>query len=248
MKLKNIGVMGSLLLGVLFSAVSAGESASTVVPEPSRLKKFMPSRHNAKLEQAKKSQVDLVMIGDSITHNWEGINNYAATFEGRNLLNLGFAGDRTQNVLWRLQHGALDGISPKLVTLMIGTSHAHNPRKGYSPDTAEDVFTGIKAVVAEIRSRLPESKLIVFSVFPRGPESTQERVSAVNAMLPQLADQKDVIHIDLNKDVLGKNGKINLALYGRDQLHLNAAGYAAWAKALTPILDKFGIQAKTAPQ
>ena len=63
MKLKNIGVMGSLLLGVLFSAVSAGEPASTVVPEPSRLKKFMPSRHNAKLEQAKRGQVGLGWLG-----------------------------------------------------------------------------------------------------------------------------------------------------------------------------------------
>ena len=232
------------LLGEPSTSV-AFATPSTVIPVPSRLRKFMPSRHNAKLEQAKNSQVDLVMIGDSITHNWERMGNYAVTFAGRNLLNLGFAGDRTQNVLWRIQHGALDGISPKLVTLMIGTNHAHVPKKGYTPDEPQDIFTGIQAVVAEIRSRLPKSKLLVFSIFPRGPDSANDRVKAVNAMLPQLADQEDVFHVDINKSFLTAGGKLNTALYGRDQLHLNNQGYVAWANALSPILDRYGNKVQT---
>ncbi len=218
------------------------DQPSTVIPVPSQLKKFMPKRHNAKLEQARTSQVDLVMIGDSITHNWEWMDNYASTFDGRNLLNLGFAGDRTQNVLWRIQHGALDGIAPKLVTLMIGTNHMHLPKKGYTPDTPEDIFTGIQAVVAEIRTRLPDSKLIVFSVFPRGPEAAQKRVEAVNAMLPQLADQKHVFHVDINHAFLGEDGALNKALYKGDQLHLNLQGYEAWAKVLVPLLEDAALK------
>ena len=220
-----------------FGQNQGGSAPSTVIPVPSQLKKFMPKRHNAKLEQARTSQVDLVMIGDSITHNWESMGNYASTFDGRNLLNLGFAGDRTQNVLWRIQHGALDGIAPKLVTLMIGTNHMHLPKKGYTPDTPEDIFTGIPAVVVEIRTRLPDSKLIVFSVFPRGPEAAQERAEAVNAMLPQLADQKHVFHMDINHAFLGEGGALNKALYKGDQLHLNLQGYEAWAKVLVPLLE-----------
>ena len=236
-------IITTLILSLACSCLAqnqGGSQHSTVIPVPSQLKKFMPKRHNAKLKQAKTSQVDLVMIGDSITHNWESKGNYEDTFAGRNLLNLGFAGDRTQNVLWRLQHGAIDGIAPELVTLMIGTNHMHPPKKGYTPDTAEDIFTGIQAVVAEIRTRLPNSKLIVFSVFPRGPEVAQQRVNAVNAMLPQLADQKHVFHVDLNQAFLGNGGKFNPALYGRDQLHLNDQGYAAWANALSPLLDESG--------
>ena len=113
----------------------------------------MPSRHEAKLQEAKSRPIDLVMIGDSITHNWESERNYEQTFAGENLLNLGFAGDRTQNVLWRIQNGALDGISPKLVTLLIGANHFHDARAktGYTPDSAVDVFRGIQKIVEEIR-------------------------------------------------------------------------------------------------
>ena len=218
-----------------------GEKPATIMPVPSKLKKFMPKRHNAKLAEAKKGDFDLVMIGDSITHNWESQKNYQAAFADCKMLNLGFAGDRTQNVLWRIENGALDGISPKLVTLMIGTNHAHDPRKGFTPDKAEDVFTGIKAIVAEVRTRLPEAKLMVFSVFPRGPESTQARVTALNAMLPKLADGKHVIHMDINQIFLGKNGTLNPALFKRDQLHLDAKGYDAWAKALLPILTQYQV-------
>ena len=218
-----------------------GDKPSTIIPVPSKLKKFMPKRHNQKLAEAKKGTFDLVMIGDSITHNWESQKNYKAAFADCKMLNLGFAGDRTQNVLWRIEHGALDGISPKLVTLMIGTNHAHDPRKGFTPDKPEDVFTGIKEIVAEVRKRLPNAKLIVFSVFPRGPESTQERVTALNAMLPKLADGKHVFHMDINQAFLGKDGAYKPALYKRDQLHLDAKGYDAWAKALLPILKKQGL-------
>jgi len=218
-----------------------GEKPATIMPVPSKLKKFMPKRHNAKLAEAKKGDFDLVMIGDSITHNWESQKNYKTAFADCKMLNLGFAGDRTQNVLWRIENGALDGISPKLVTLMIGTNHAHDPRKGFTPDKAEDVFTGIKAIVAELRTRLPESKLIVFSVFPRGPESTQARVTALNALLPQLADGKHVIHMDINQDFLGEDGIFNPELYRRDQLHLDVKGYEAWAKALLPILTQYQV-------
>lgn len=219
----------------------ANAKPSTIMPVPSQLKKFMPKRHNEKLAEAKQGEFDLVMIGDSITHNWESQKDYAATFTGIRMLNLGFAGDRTQNVLWRIEHGALDGISPKLVTLMIGTNHAHDARKGYTPDKTEDVFRGIKAIVAQVRKRLPEAKLIVFSVFPRGPETTQERVTALNAFLPQLTDGKHVFHMDINETFLGENGSYDPALYRRDQLHLDTKGYQAWGKTLLQILEKEGL-------
>ena len=86
----------------------------------------MPKLHQEKLREAKIGKIDFVMIGDSITHAW---SKYPSLFKGVNLLNLGFPGDRTQNVLWRIENGALDGISPKLVTLMIGTNNMHDSKK-----------------------------------------------------------------------------------------------------------------------
>jgi arylsulfatase len=214
---------------------------STVVPEPSGLKKFMPSRHEAKLAEAKSRNIDLVMIGDSITHNWESERDYEQTFKNANLLNLGFAGDRTENVLWRIQHGALDGIEPELVTLMIGTNHAHLRKRGYAPDAPEDVIAGIRAILTEIRTRLPESKILVFSIFPRKAGQESEVVEAVNAMLPQLADGTKIVHKDINAAFLDEEGKQRTELYHRDLLHLNSKGYESWAAALLPLLREFRL-------
>ena len=94
----------------------------------------MPSRHNQKLEEAKSGDFDLVMIGDSITHSWDAQKDFKKIFQNIRVLNLGFAGDRTQNVLWRIQNGALENVSPKVVTMMIGTNHLHNERKNHQPD------------------------------------------------------------------------------------------------------------------
>ncbi len=232
-------IVSGLLVSMLIPAAFAGDRPSTVMPEPSRLKKFMPKLHEEKLAEARAGNIDFVMIGDSITHGW---SRHPGVLKVEKMLNLGFPGDRTQNVLWRLQHGAVDGISPRLVTLMIGTNHAHEPKKGYTPDTPEDIITGIEAVVAELRTRLPEAKIIVFSVFPRKPGGANDRVNAVNAMLPRIADGRHVFHADINQTFLNDQGSYNAPLYSRDGLHLNAAGYVAWAKALQPLLEKEGLK------
>ena len=234
----------SIVLAVLFLSNGIfcgafGEKPSTVIPVPSTLKKFMPKLHQEKLREAKNNKVDFVMIGDSITHSW---SKYPRVFEGSNLLNLGFPGDRTQNVLWRIENGALDRISPKIVTLLIGTNNMHDTKKAYPADKPEDIFTGIKAIVTEVRTRLPKSKLVIFSVFPRKPGSENERAKAVNEMLPQLADGKFVSHIDLNRFFTKENGQQDKTLYNKDLLHLNEQGYFVWAKVLKPMLKKYGIR------
>ncbi|WDE99339.1 GDSL-type esterase/lipase family protein [Lentisphaera profundi] len=219
------------------SSLQVTTQLSTITPVPSRLKKFMPKRHNQKLAEAKERQIDFVMIGDSITHNWESEKNYAQIFKGTNMLNLGFAGDRTQNVLWRIQHGALDNIEPKLVTLMIGTNHLHNPKKDYTPDSSEDIFTGIQEIVKEIRTRLPKAKIIVFSIFPRrAPE--YERVKSLNQLIPKIVDNQMVSHRDINHIFLADDTKINKALYSRDGLHLSSKGHETWAKELHILLKQ----------
>ena len=195
MNTKNSILLAALFLSNSIFSGAFGEEPSTVIPVPSSLKKFMPKLHQEKLREAENNKVDFVMIGDSITHSW---SKYPGVFEGSNLLNLGFPGDRTQNVLWRIENGALDGISPKLVTLKIGTNNMHDTKKAYPADKPKDIFTGIKAIVAELRTRLPKSKIVIFSVLPRKEGSENDRVKAVNAMLPKLADGKYVSLLDLN--------------------------------------------------
>jgi beta-glucosidase len=214
---------------------------STITPVPSKLKKFMPSRHNQKLEEAKKGDFDLVMIGDSITHTWDSQKDFKKIFRKIRVLNLGFAGDRTQNVLWRIQNGALENVSPRLVTLMIGTNHLHNVRKNHQPDESPDILMGIQEVIKEIQARLSDSKIIVFSVFPRKNPTEYGRVKALNRELPKVADNRQIFHEDINEVFLDQSGQISKNLYLRDGLHLTEKGYAAWGKALLPILKKYGL-------
>ena len=234
----------SILLVVLFLSKSMfsgvfGEKPSTLIPMPSPLKKFMPKLFKEKLREAKNSKVDFVMIGDSITYSW---SKYPNVFEGSNLLNLGFPGDRTQNVLWRIENGALDGISPKLVTLMIGTNNIHDTKKAYPADKPADIFAGIQAIVTEVRTRLPKSKIVVFSIFPRKAGSENDRAKEVNTLLPQIEDGKYVSHLDLNHLLSNENSQQNKVFYDRDLLHLNRQGYLVWSKALKPLLEKYGLR------
>jgi beta-glucosidase len=217
------------------------QNLSTIAPVPSKLKKFMPSRHNQKLEEAKSGHFDLVMIGDSITHSWDAQKDFKKIFQNIRVLNLGFAGDRTQNVLWRIQNGALENVSPKVFTMMIGTNHLHNKRKNHQPDETADIVLGIQEVIKEIQKRLPDSKIILFSVFPRKDPTEYGRVKALNKQLPSVADNRQIFHEDINEVFLNQSDQISKNLYSRDGLHLNDQGYAAWGKALLPILKKYGL-------
>ena len=196
------------LAAVLFSSVIpvavTAALPSTAVPEAKQGRDWWMPRHAEKVAQAKTGKAELVMIGDSITHYWEKQKNYADTFGPYDTLNLGFGGDRTQNVLWRLQNGEVDGTAPKLVTIMIGTNNSGR-------DSAPDIALGIKAIVAELRQRLPEAKIVVFSVFPRSHPRFKgdfEQVKAINKLLPAIADNQHVLHVDINQNFLDANGQL----------------------------------------
>ena len=121
-----------------------------VVPAP-REGNWM-KRHDSFNERVKQGNVDLVFIGDSITQGWEnaGKNVWAEFYGKRNAVNLGIGGDRTQHVLWRLDHGNIDNIKPKLAVLMIGTNNS-------STNTSEQIAAGVKAIVEKLRTKLPET-------------------------------------------------------------------------------------------
>ena len=243
-KIKSIFPIIAVLLSMLMPTVAQAALPSTAVPEAKQGRDWWMPRHAEKVAQAKAGKAELVMIGDSITHYWEKQPNYAERFGPYHTLNLGFGGDRTQNVVWRLQNGEVDGIAPKLVTLMIGTNNT-------SRDTPEAITAGIQAIVAELRQRLPESKIVVLSVFPRSNPRTKgdfERVKAINQLLPGIADNEWVFHVDINRHFLDENGQLRPELYGRDLLHLSGAGYEAWHQALLPILKDAGLEASEARQ
>ena len=92
-----------------------------------------------------------------------------------------------------------------------------------------------------MRTRLPKSKIVVFSVFPRKAGLGNEKAKEVNAILPEISDGKYISHIDLNAFFLNENGQQNKGLYNRDLLYLNDRGYLSWGRALYPLLRKYGL-------
>ena len=149
-------------------------------------------RHQGILQAVKQGNVDLLMIGDSITHKWpeRAHDNWNETFSKWNVVNLGFSGDRTEHLIWRLQNGEVDGISPKVGVLMIGTNNTGN---GITP--AGETLKGIKTVLFELRSRLPRTKILLLAIFPRGENPNdfmRIRNNEINRQLPDLADDKNI--------------------------------------------------------
>jgi beta-glucosidase len=202
---------------------------------------WMP-RHEEKLAEiarrkAAGERTELVFIGDSITHHWEKEQpELFKTFYGKyNALDLGYGGDRTENVLWRLQHGEIDGIDPKVAVLMIGTNNT-----GFRQEAPELIYAGIKRDIAEIRKHLPKTKILLLAIFPRGEKPDDNlRVlnEKVNAMLPKLADGKHVVFFNMNMAFLAPDGTLSKDIMP-DLLHPNAEGYKIWQREMQPELDK----------
>ncbi len=203
---------------------------------------WMP-RHEQKLaEKEQAEKIDLVWIGDSITHGWEGTGKkiWDEKFAPRHSLNLGYSGDRTEQVLWRLQHGEVEGIAPKGVVIMIGTNNT-----GHRQDPADQTAAGVRAIVAELRQRLPEAKILVLAIFPRG-ETTDDPLrrlnTDINALLAEMATEDDgdgdmVSFLDINASFLADDGTLPKSIMP-DLLHPNEAGYQKWAEAIEPAIVK----------
>jgi lysophospholipase L1-like esterase len=201
------------------------------------------ARHEGFVEIAKQGGVDILFMGDSITDFWRttGSNVWNQYYAPQHAANFGISGDRTQHVLWRMNNGELDGIHPKVVVLMIGTNNTGKERGRNVPrNTPPQVIEGVTAVVNDIRAKLPESKILLLAIFPRGdggPEQ-QAQINEINPELAKLDDGKMVKFLDIGSKFLDADGKVSPAVMLPGLLHPNANGYQAWADAMNPTLDE----------
>lgn len=198
---------------------------------------WMP-RHEAKVREARQmADAQLLFVGDSITHAWEseGKEVWQRHYQPYRALNLGFSGDRTENVLWRLQHGEVDGLHPKVTVLMIGTNNT-----GHRQENPRSTAAAIERIVAELRQRLPETKILLLAIFPRAdkPGTPVAAINdEINAILPGLADGRHVFFLNINKTLLGDGGAVSQHIMP-DLLHPNGSGYQRWAAAMEPTLQQ----------
>lgn len=237
-----IPLLGVLLLsGLTIAQEAATEKPKALQPEVQTaawaVKWWMP-RHEEKLAAMKEQgKVDLLMIGDSITHAWEnaGKEVWQKYYANRNAFNIGFSGDRTEQVLWRFEHGEIDGISPKVAVIMIGTNNT-----GHRQDPAEETAAGVEMIIEKLHEKHPETKVLLLAIFPRGaaPEDKLRKLNdEINALLAKLGENEKVTYLDIGNQFLDEEGNLPKSIMP-DLLHPNKKGYQIWAEAMEPTLAK----------
>jgi len=201
--------------------------APTAVPVESAADEAFDPQINARVQQG---GADVLFLGDSITWAWQNIGQtvWQQYYGARNAVNAGVPGDTTENALWRLDHGDLDGIHPKLAIVELGTNNL-------GIDSAPDIAAGIAAIVAALRQKLPETKILLLGMFPRGltpDDPLRQAEEAANRAIGALVDEQTVFYLDLSPAFLRADGSLAMDLRLPDLEHLSAQGYQAWAAAM----------------
>jgi len=209
---------------------------TAIVPVPRT--DYAASRQALVLQRAKEATgtYDIEFIGDSITQGWEGrgSNVWHDYYGHRKVLNLGVSGDRTQHVLWRFEHGQLDGVKARVAVVMIGTNNSNK-----NDNTEAEILEGVTAIVQQIRTRQPATKILLLGIFPRGKTFSPQRgkILEVNQALSRLDDGKHVFYLDLGAKFIANDGSISKDIMP-DALHPNETGYIIWASAMEPKLKQ----------
>jgi len=234
------------LAGLLkaFFEMKVERSGSDVNPAAVPVAGYSPGRHADKLRLIAKEKFDLILIGNSITNNFEKPEYqpvWNQFFAPRKAINLGFSGYRTENLLWNFQNGELDGQAPKVIVLEIGTNNIDE--KNYpTRHTAAQLAGGIEAIVKLILKKCPDSKVIVMRCFPGcygGPNPTSHRAILERAsdLVSRVADGKRVFYCDVNHVFLNMDGSISHEMMP-DWLHPSPEGAKRWAQAMEPMLSE----------
>jgi lysophospholipase L1-like esterase len=225
---------------VLLAATALAQTNTT--PEPQQCIKPIPregrgyERFVALNRRVKDSEgkAEVLFIGDSITEGWEqnGKGVWAKYYAPRHALNLGIGSDHTQHVLWRLDHGNLEGLKPKAAVLLIGVNNIPDTN-----NTPRMVLEGVTAVIKQLREKLPDTRLLVLGIFPFREDFCEQRGKAlqINQALRKLDDGQWVRVRDIGHLFIQPDGKISKDMM-RDFVHLSPTGYRLWAEAIEPDL------------
>jgi lysophospholipase L1-like esterase len=198
--------------------------------------------HEQLLAKAKRGRIDVYFVGDSITRRWgatdypELLAHWKASFFGWNAANFGWGGDGTQNILWRLEHGELEGVNPRVIVVLAGTNNVGTMAGGAAK--IADVTRGLRAVVETCRRKAPAATVILTAIFPRNDEITvMPEIRAINANLSRIADGRTVRYLDVNARLADANGRLFDGMMV-DGLHPTVKCYEVWAEGLKPLLTQ----------
>jgi lysophospholipase L1-like esterase len=245
-------MMRAIAVTVLL-AIGAAEAAADHRAAPQDTPIFMPA-HEALLKKARDGTIDVYFVGDSITRRWHGTDypahkaNWEANFFGWNAANFGWGADTTHNVLWRMTHGELDGVEPKVIVLMIGTNNLSSlPPEGSEGAAAaeaakvEEVVGGVRAILDVFDQKAPDARVVLVGVMPRnagGRPTMKPTIDEINVRLAKFADGERIRFLNVNSKLADEEG---LFLDGvcEDGVHLSTKGYQIWADQLKPIFTEW---------
>jgi lysophospholipase L1-like esterase len=247
--MKSLLLFSSLLLFASAGLAETPAVNTATVPVGKLEKDFYDwqARHEAVMAIKDKINPEIVFLGDSITHLWAGEPNEPHGNRGveamkslcgdKPMLNLGFGWDRTQNVLYRIQLGELDGLKPKAVVILIGTNNLAGTKNAHE-NTPEEIAEADGLIVDRVREKCPAAKIILMGVLPRGESPNnpmRAKITAINQLIAKQAEKPNVVFLDITSKLTNEDGTISKEVLG-DFLHPAAKGYAIWAEALKPLL------------
>ncbi|WP_206667887.1 GDSL-type esterase/lipase family protein [Sphingomonas glacialis] len=253
-------VAGLLAVSPALAQPGVAAACGPTAPAERLSEPWWTARHADVLAQAtRRPDPEVVLLGDSITHNYEKAKlpdeNFQPTWQRfyapRHALNLGFGGDTTQHVLWRLRHGELDGVTPKVVVLLIGTNDTAQHH------SAAETACGIAAIVGELGQRLPGAKVLLLGVLPSAISPAKSATdAAVNAALAmRYAENAQVRYLDVGATFLARDGTLDTSIFydprlpGRNAkaLHPDTVGQERMAEAIEPTLAALLQSARPVP-
>ena len=203
--------------------------------------------HSQLLAKAKQSAIDVYFEGDSITRRWgatdypELLANWKQNFFGWNAADFGWGADQTQNILWRLENGELDGVNPKVVVLLAGTNNVSDlSAPGDARARADDITRGLQAILHVIQEKAPAATIIVMGIFPRNDNMAFiPLIDSINRSLSEFADGRRVRYLNINDKVAAGDGRLlDGMMNAKDKLHPTVKAYQVWADALRPVLTE----------
>lgn len=223
--------------------IARGGSNAADKPAP-RMDRNSQLAHEQLVAKAKQGGVDVYFVGDSITRRWgtkdrqyrEMFANWTTNFFGWNAGNFGWGADSTQNILWRLENGELEGVHPKIIVLLAGINNVGSVPGG--DEKVDDITRGLKAIVKICQEKAPGAVLILTGIFPRNDNlAVIPEINRINENLARMADGKAIRYLNINDKLADAEGRLYPGM-SQDRLHPTVKAYQIWADGLKPIFTE----------